>query len=116
MRSSAVTLAGRQAGNWLNVANSKTCAGAFLINTSRGDVIDEAALVQALRSGVIAGAGLDVFEAEPQATPALLEMENVVLLPHLGTATLETRVAMGMTVLKNDLAFFAGEAPPNRVA
>ncbi len=90
--------------------------GAFLINTSRGDVIDEAALVQALRSGVIAGAGLDVFEAEPQATPALLEMENVVLLPHLGSATLETRVAMGMTVLKNALAFFAGETPPNRVA
>ena len=90
--------------------------GAFLINTSRGDVIDEAALVQALDSGTIAGAGLDVFEAEPQATPALLEMENVVLLPHLGSATLETRVAMGMTVLKNAQAFFAGEEPPNRVA
>ncbi len=91
-------------------------AGAYLINTSRGDVIDEAALVQALESVTIAGAALDVFETEPQATPALLEMENVVLLPHLGSATLETRVAMGMTVLKNALAFFAGEAPPNRVA
>ncbi len=91
-------------------------AGAYLINTSRGDVIDEAALVQALQSGAIAGAGLDVFEGEPKVTPRLVEMENVVLLPHLGSATLETRVAMGMTVLKNAQAFFAGEAPPNRVA
>jgi lactate dehydrogenase-like 2-hydroxyacid dehydrogenase len=91
-------------------------AGAYLINTSRGDVIDEAALVQALRSGAIAGAGLDVFEGEPKVNPELIGMENVVLLPHLGSATIETRVAMGMTVLKNAEAFFAGEAPPNRVA
>ncbi len=91
-------------------------AGAFLINTSRGDVIEEAALVQALRSGAIAGAGLDVFEAEPKVSPELIEMENVVLLPHLGSATLETRVAMGMTVLRNAQAFFAGDEPPNRVA
>ena len=91
-------------------------AGAYLINTSRGDVIDEAALVQALRSGAIAGAGLDVFEGEPKVSPELIGMENVVLLPHLGSATVETRVAMGMTVLKNAEAFFAGEAPPNRVA
>jgi lactate dehydrogenase-like 2-hydroxyacid dehydrogenase len=91
-------------------------SGGFLINTSRGDVIDEAALVQALRSGAIAGAGLDVFEAEPQVSPELIEMENVVLLPHLGSATLETRVAMGMKVVENAQAFFAGETPPNRVA
>jgi lactate dehydrogenase-like 2-hydroxyacid dehydrogenase len=91
-------------------------AGAYLINTSRGDVIDEAALVQVLKSGAIAGARLDVFEGEPKVTPALVAMENVVLLPHLGSATLETRVAMGMTVLKNAEAFFAGETPPNRVA
>ncbi len=91
-------------------------AGAFLINTSRGDVIEEAALVQALKSGAIAGAGLDVFETEPKVSPELIEMENVVLLPHLGSATVETRVAMGMTVLKNAEAFFAGERPPNRVA
>ena len=58
----------------------------------------------------------DVFGAEPQATPALLEMEDAVPLPHLGSATLETRVAMGMTVLKNAQACFAGEEPPNRVA
>ena len=79
-------------------------------------MIDEAALVQTLRSGAIAGAGLDVFEGEPKVTPALLNMENVVLLPLLGSATIETRVAMGMTVLNNAQAFFAGEAPPNRVA
>ena len=90
--------------------------GAFLINTSRGDVIDEAALVAALESGIIAGAGLDVYEAEPKVTPALAKMENVVLLPHLSSATLETRVAMGMKVLANAQAFFAGEAPPNKVA
>jgi len=90
-------------------------ASAFLINTSRGDVIDEAALVAALQSGTIAGAGLDVFETEPRATPALVEMENVVLLPHLGSATVETRVAMGLKVLENAETFFAGEEPPNRV-
>jgi lactate dehydrogenase-like 2-hydroxyacid dehydrogenase len=90
--------------------------GAILINTSRGDVIDEAALAEALAAGVIAGAGLDVYEAEPQVTPALLAMENVVLLPHLGSATEETRIAMGLRMLENARAFFAGEEPPDRVA
>jgi lactate dehydrogenase-like 2-hydroxyacid dehydrogenase len=90
--------------------------GAHLINTSRGDVIEEAALAAALRDGRIAGAGLDVFEGEPQVSPELLEMENVVLLPHLGSATRETRVAMGMKVIENAEAFFAGKEPPNRVA
>jgi lactate dehydrogenase-like 2-hydroxyacid dehydrogenase len=90
--------------------------GAFLINSSRGDVIDEAALVAALRKGTIAGAGLDVYEGEPEVSPELIAMENVVLLPHLGSATTETRVAMGMKVLDNAEAFFAGETPPNRVA
>ena len=89
--------------------------GAILINTSRGDVIDEAALAEALTTGVIAGAGLDVYEAEPKVTPALLAMENVVLLPHLGSATEETRVAMGLRMLENARAFFAGEEPPDRV-
>jgi lactate dehydrogenase-like 2-hydroxyacid dehydrogenase len=81
---------------------------AFLINTARGDVVDEAALVAALRSGRLAGAGLDVFEREPQVSPELLAMENVVLLPHLGSATQETRVAMGMRALENLRLFFRG--------
>jgi lactate dehydrogenase-like 2-hydroxyacid dehydrogenase len=89
---------------------------AILVNTARGDVVDEAALVEALKSGTIAAAGLDVFEREPQVTEALLGMDNVVLLPHLGSATTETRVAMGMKVIDNAEAFFAGKAPPNRVA
>ncbi len=82
--------------------------GAFLINTARGDVVDEAALVAALQGGRLAGAGLDVFEHEPQVSPELLAMENVVLLPHLGSATQETRVAMGMRALENLRLFFRG--------
>ncbi len=89
---------------------------AFLINTARGDVVDEAALAEALSGGTIAGAGLDVFEAEPKVTPELLAMENVVLLPHLGSATRETRAAMGFRVVENAAAFFAGDAPRDRVA
>jgi len=90
--------------------------GGFLINTARGPVVDEAALVEALREGRIAGAGLDVYEAEPKAHPGLLELQNVVLLPHLGSATVETRTAMGMKVADNLDAFFAGREPPDRVA
>jgi lactate dehydrogenase-like 2-hydroxyacid dehydrogenase len=82
--------------------------GAFLINTARGDVVDEAALVEALSNGTLAGAGLDVFEKEPQVSPALVAMENVVLLPHLGSATQETRIAMGMRALENLRLFFSG--------
>jgi lactate dehydrogenase-like 2-hydroxyacid dehydrogenase len=88
---------------------------AFLINTARGDVVDEAALVEALAQGTIAGAGLDVFEREPQVSPALLAMENVVLLPHLGSATQETRVAMGMRALENLRLFFSGAPLRDRV-
>ncbi|HXG44853.1 MAG TPA: D-glycerate dehydrogenase [Gemmatimonadales bacterium] len=88
---------------------------AFLINTARGDVVDEAALVEALRSGVIAGAGLDVYEREPAVSPDLLAMEHVVLLPHLGSATQETRVAMGLRALENLRLFFAGQAVRDRV-
>jgi lactate dehydrogenase-like 2-hydroxyacid dehydrogenase len=82
---------------------------AFLINTSRGEVIDEAALAAALSSGVITGAGLDVYEHEPRISRALTKMENVVLLPHLGSATTETRVAMGMRVAENLERFFSGQ-------
>jgi lactate dehydrogenase-like 2-hydroxyacid dehydrogenase len=81
---------------------------AFLINTARGDVVDEAALVEALQARKLAGAGLDVFEREPQVSEPLLGMENVVLLPHLGSATTETRVAMGMRALENLRLFFGG--------
>jgi len=88
---------------------------AFLINTARGDVVDEAALVEALTSGTIAGAGLDVYEKEPQVSPALLAMENVVLLPHLGSATQETRIAMGMRAVENLRLFFKGAPLRDRV-
>jgi lactate dehydrogenase-like 2-hydroxyacid dehydrogenase len=89
---------------------------AFLINTARGDVVDEAALIAALRAKTIAGAALDVYEREPVVSPELLTMENVVLLPHLGSATRETRVAMGVRTLDNLRAFFSGAAPRDRVA
>ena len=88
---------------------------AYLINTARGDVVDEAALVEALADGTIAGAGLDVYEQEPRVSPALLKMENVVLLPHLGSATKETRVAMGMRALENLQLFFSGAPLRDRV-
>jgi len=88
---------------------------AFLINTSRGPVVDEAALVAALRSRTIAGAGLDVFEQEPAIHPGLRELPQVVLLPHLGSATLATRIRMGMICLENIAAVLAGRTAPNRV-
>ena len=90
--------------------------GAFLINTSRGEVVDEAALAGALASGAIAGAGLDVYEHEPHVPAALLGRENVVLLPHLGSATIETRIAMGNRAVDNLEAFLRGDPPPDRVA
>lgn len=90
--------------------------GAFLINTARGNIVDELALVAALRSGVIAGAGLDVYEREPAITAGLCALPNTLLLPHLGSATLDTRIAMGMRVLANLDAFFAGQDPPDRIA
>ena len=86
---------------------------AYLINASRGPVVDEQALVEALRSGKIAGAGLDVFEAEPKVTPELLRMENTVLVPHIGSATDETREAMALRAVNNILAVIRGEIPPN---
>jgi lactate dehydrogenase-like 2-hydroxyacid dehydrogenase len=88
---------------------------AILINTARGDVIDNQALIAALRERRIAAAGLDVYENEPHLDPAFLELDNVVLLPHLGSATRETRTAMGMKVIDNLEAFFRGETPPDRI-
>jgi glyoxylate reductase len=84
---------------------------AFLVNTSRGPVVDEQALVDALRAGKIAGAGLDVYEHEPAVNPGLLELDNVVLLPHLGSATVETRRAMALLAARNAVAVLRGEAP-----
>jgi gluconate 2-dehydrogenase len=88
---------------------------ALLINISRGDVVKESALVAALQSGRIAGAGLDVYENEPKVSPALLAMENVTLLPHLGTAALEVREAMGMMAVDNLFAHLDGRPLPNAV-
>ena len=90
--------------------------GSILINTARGDVVNENDLIAALAVGTIGGAGLDVFEKEPSVPAALVAMENVVLLPHLGSATTETRVAMGMRAIDNLEAFFGGTAPRDRVA
>lgn len=84
---------------------------AFLINTARGAVVDEAALETALKTGVIAGAGLDVFSNEPEVPAGFLALENIVLLPHMGSATTETREAMGHRAVDNLDAFFAGERP-----
>jgi glyoxylate reductase len=89
--------------------------GAFLINTARGPVVDEAALLDALRSGRIAGAGLDVYENEPELTPGLTDLDNVVLLPHVGSATVATRRRMAAMAVDNLLAGLAGREPPNWV-
>jgi glyoxylate reductase len=89
---------------------------AFLINTARGEIVDEAALAEALGSGRLAGAGLDVFEREPKVEPKLLTLPNAVLLPHLGSSTIEARTGMGKKVIANIRAFAAGEPLPDRVA
>jgi len=89
--------------------------GAILVNTSRGEVIDEAALALALSSGTLGGAGLDVYEHEPAIHPKLLELDNVVLLPHMGSATLEGRLAMGERVIINIKTWVDGHNPPDRV-
>jgi glyoxylate reductase len=88
---------------------------AFLINTARGKVVDEEALVAALKAKTIAGAGLDVFEHEPHLHPELTKLDNVVLLPHVGSATDETRLAMAMLAAENLLAVLEGRRPPNAV-
>lgn len=88
---------------------------AYVVNTSRGEVIDEAALVKALSQGQIAGAGLDVYENEPAVNPKLIKLSNVVLLPHMGSATIEGRIAMGERVIINVKTWVDGHNPPDRV-
>jgi len=103
-----------------HLINAKTLAmmkptGIF-VNISRGDVVDESALIDTLQAGQIAGAGLDVYEFEPKVPAAFIAMENVTLLPHLGTACLEVRESMGMMAVANLIAFSDGKAPPNLIA
>lgn len=88
---------------------------AYVVNTARGEVIDENALIRLLRRKSLAGAGLDVFENEPAVNPKLLELDNVVLLPHMGSATIEGRIDMGEKVLINIKTFTDGHTPPDRV-
>jgi glyoxylate reductase len=96
-------------------ALGKMKAGSYLINTARGDIVHEAALVDALSAGRIKGAGLDVYEFEPKVTRGLLDLENVVLLPHIGSATHEARDRMSAMAADNVIAALTGRTPPNRV-
>ena len=88
---------------------------AYVVNTSRGEVIDENALARMIEKGELAGAGLDVFEHEPAVSPKLMQADNVVLLPHMGSATIEGRIAMGEKVIINVKTFVDGHTPPDRV-
>ena len=90
-------------------------SSAYIVNTARGEVIDENALARMLQSGELSGAGLDVFEREPAVNPKLLKLKNVVLLPHMGSATLEGRIDMGEKVIVNIKTFADGHKPPDRV-
>ena len=90
--------------------------GAIVVNTARGDLVDDGALIAALQSGRLFAAGLDVYAGEPQLDPGYATLQNAYLLPHIGSATVETRNAMGFRALDNLDAFFAGREPPHRVA
>lgn len=103
--------------HWLNAERiERLPPGAIVVNTARGSVVDDEALIAALARGRLAAAGLDVFENEPNLHPGYRGLENAFLLPHLGSATVETRNAMGFKALDNLDAVFAGSAPPDRVA
>jgi glyoxylate reductase len=90
-------------------------SSAILVNTARGEIVDERALIQALKSRGIAGAGLDVYEHEPRVPASLRRLSNVVLLPHIGSATLETRTNMAVSAARNLVAALGGRVPPNLV-
>lgn len=103
--------------HWLNAERiAMLPAGAIVANAARGSLVNDAALIAALRSGHVAAAGLDVYDGEPAVNPAYLTLENVVLLPHLGSATTRTRDAMGFLALDGITALLAGGSPSNRVA
>jgi len=89
---------------------------AIVVNTARGNIVDDEALIAALKSGKLFAAGLDVFDGEPDIHPGYRELDNAFLLPHLGSATRQTRDAMGFRALDNLDAFFAGKTPPDKVA
>jgi glyoxylate reductase len=101
-----------QTRSWLNASRiAQLKRGSIVINTARGDVVDEAALASALQSGHLYGAGVDVFCGEPVVSDVLRAAPNLVILPHLGSATVETRTAMGAKVLENVSALLAGQMP-----
>ena len=101
----------------INASNlAKARSGLILINTARGEVVDETALADALENNVIKAAGLDVFDGEPKINPILMAASNLVMLPHLGSATKETREEMGFRALENCKAFFKGDTPMDKVA
>jgi glyoxylate reductase len=103
--------------HWLNTDRiAKLPKGAVVVNAARGSLVDDSALLAALRLGHVAAAGLDVYNNEPRLDPGYLSLENVVLLPHLGSATMETRDAMGRVVLSGIAAVLAGQTPANMVA
>ena len=106
-------LPGAYAGSYVNIGSMKP--DAVIVNTSRGEVIDELALTRRLRVSEIAGAGLDVLEQGSQINPRLRELDNVVLLPHMGSATVEGRIEMGEKVLLNVMTFADGHRPPDQV-
>jgi glyoxylate reductase len=102
--------------HWLNAQRIALLPeGAVVVNAARGTLVDDAALIAALQSGRLGYAGLDVYDGEPHLNPAYLGLENVVLLPHLGSATVETRNAMGILALEAIDAVLAGRTPPNLV-
>ena len=101
-------------GHW-TAARLRRRPGGSVVNTARGEIIDEEALARLIEEGLISGAGLDVFEHEPAVNPKLLASPNVVLLPHMGSATIEGRIEMGEKVLLNIKTFEDGHRPPDQV-